>query len=139
MVVKKEPACQCRRRRSLRFDPWVGTIVWKRKWQPSPVFLPGKWTEGPGGLQSMGLQRVAQVSGTEHTLADQTIATFPPLSTRGRTPPTPKFFRLIPFPAVLRKVIQRQTSTCAPTPTLIPWGSLSKAMAPFRASVCSSL
>ena len=28
--------------------------------QPSPVFLPGKspWTEEPGGLQSMGSQRV---------------------------------------------------------------------------------
>ena len=24
------------------FDPWVGKIPWRRKWQPSPVFLPGK-------------------------------------------------------------------------------------------------
>ena len=24
------------------FDSWVGTIPWKRKWQPTPVFLPGK-------------------------------------------------------------------------------------------------
>ena len=41
------------------FDPWVGRIPW-RAWQPTPVFLPGKspWTEEPGGLQSMGLQRV---------------------------------------------------------------------------------
>ena len=22
------------------FDPWVGKIPWKRKWQPTPVFLP---------------------------------------------------------------------------------------------------
>ena len=29
---------------------------WRRKWQPTPVFLP--WTEEPGGLESMGLQRV---------------------------------------------------------------------------------
>ena len=35
----KEPACQ---HRSLRFDPWVGKIPWRRKWQPTPVFLPGK-------------------------------------------------------------------------------------------------
>ena len=35
----KEPACQCRRR---RFDPWVGKIPWRRKWHPTPVFLPGK-------------------------------------------------------------------------------------------------
>ena len=23
-------------------DPWVGKILWRRKWQPTPVFLPGK-------------------------------------------------------------------------------------------------
>ena len=30
---------QCRRP---GFSPWVGKIPWKRKWQPTPVFLPGK-------------------------------------------------------------------------------------------------
>ena len=35
----KEPACQCRR---CRFNPWVRRIPWRRKWQPIPVFLPGK-------------------------------------------------------------------------------------------------
>ena len=24
------------------FDPWVRKILWRRKWQPTPVFLPGK-------------------------------------------------------------------------------------------------
>ena len=24
------------------FDPWVGKIPWRRKWQPTPVFLSGK-------------------------------------------------------------------------------------------------
>ena len=38
----KESACQCRRCKRHRFDPWVGKIPWRRKWQPSPVFLPGK-------------------------------------------------------------------------------------------------
>ena len=36
----KEPACQCRRRKRLRFNPWVGKIPWRRAWQPTPVFLP---------------------------------------------------------------------------------------------------
>ena len=38
----------------------VGKIPWRRAWQPTPVFFPGDspWTEEPGGLQSMGLQRV---------------------------------------------------------------------------------
>ena len=26
----------------LGFDLWVGTIPWGRKWQPTPVFLPGE-------------------------------------------------------------------------------------------------
>ena len=38
-LSSKESACQGRRR---RFDPWVGKIPWRRKWQPTPGFLPGK-------------------------------------------------------------------------------------------------
>ena len=36
----KDSACQCRRRRRWGFNPWVGKIPWRRKWQPTPVFLP---------------------------------------------------------------------------------------------------
>ena len=39
----KESGCQYRRYRRPRFDPWVGNIPWKRKWPPTPVFLPGKF------------------------------------------------------------------------------------------------
>ena len=35
----KESTCQSRRH---RFDPWVRKIPWRRKWQPTPVFLPGE-------------------------------------------------------------------------------------------------
>ena len=35
----KESASQCRRH---RFDPCVRKIPWRRKWLPTPVFLPGK-------------------------------------------------------------------------------------------------
>ena len=69
----KESACQCRRlrkRRGRRFNPWVRKILGKRKWQPTPVFLPGKilWTEEPGGLQSMGTQRVRYNLAIEYAL-----------------------------------------------------------------------
>ena len=37
----KESACQCRRLQRHGFNPWVGKIPWKRKWQPTPVFLLG--------------------------------------------------------------------------------------------------
>ena len=33
----KEPACQCRGHRF-----WVEKIPWRRKWQPTAAFLPGK-------------------------------------------------------------------------------------------------
>ena len=36
----KESTCQCRR---CSFNPWVGKIPWGRKWQPTPVFLPGEF------------------------------------------------------------------------------------------------
>ena len=35
----KEFSCQCRRH---VFDPWIGKTPWRRKWQPTPVLLPGK-------------------------------------------------------------------------------------------------
>ena len=43
-----------------RFSPWVEKISWRRAWQPTLVFLPGEspWTEEPGGIQSIGSQRV---------------------------------------------------------------------------------
>ena len=36
-AVKNAPAI---RRRG--FDPWVRKILWRRKWKPALVFLPGK-------------------------------------------------------------------------------------------------
>ena len=38
----EEPACQFRRCRRHGFRCWVGMIPWRRKWQPTPVFLPGE-------------------------------------------------------------------------------------------------
>ena len=26
-----------------RFNPWFGKIPWRRKWQPTPLFLPGEF------------------------------------------------------------------------------------------------
>ena len=35
-LVKNLPAMQ------ETYDSWVGKIPWRRKWQPTPVFLPGE-------------------------------------------------------------------------------------------------
>ena len=61
-----KPACQCRRHKRRRFDPWVGKIPWRRTQQPTSVFLPGK-SHGQRnlvGYKSIGLQRVDMIEVT---------------------------------------------------------------------------
>ena len=62
MVSGRESACQCRR---CGLDPWVWKIPWRRQWQPTPVFLPGKshGQEEPGRLLSTGLQESDTIEG----------------------------------------------------------------------------
>ena len=62
MVSGKESACQCRR---CGLDPWVWKIPWRREWQPTPVFLPGKshGQEELGRLLSTGLQESDTIEG----------------------------------------------------------------------------
>ena len=56
-------------------DTWVwslvGKVPWRRAWQPIPVFWPGEspWTEEPGRLQSIELQRVGHDWATKHSAA----------------------------------------------------------------------
>ena len=38
----KEFSCQRKRLKRPEFDPWVEKISWSRKWQATPIFLPGK-------------------------------------------------------------------------------------------------
>ena len=62
----KEPACQYRR---CELDPWVGKIPCRRKWQPAPVFFPGKshGQRSLAGYSPWGHTRVGQDWATEHT------------------------------------------------------------------------
>ena len=53
----KELTCQCRRHQRHGFDPWMGRIPWRRKWQPTSVLLSGE-SHGQRSLQYIGLQRV---------------------------------------------------------------------------------
>ena len=36
-TVKRLPT-----RQEIGFNPWIGKISWRRKWHPTPAFLPGK-------------------------------------------------------------------------------------------------
>ena len=46
----KEPTVQWRRCKRHRFDPWIGKMPWRRKWQSTPVFLPEEFR----GWRSLG-------------------------------------------------------------------------------------
>ena len=54
----KESTCQGRRYRRLWFAPWVGKIPWKRKWQSTTAFLPGKshGQRSPVGYSPLGFK-----------------------------------------------------------------------------------
>ena len=58
LVVKNLPAKGGDKRRG--FDPWVGKIPWRRAWQPTPIFAPGKspWAEEPGRLTVHGVEEI---------------------------------------------------------------------------------
>ena len=38
----KESTCKYKKHRRCGLNPWIRKIPWRRKWQPTPVFLPGK-------------------------------------------------------------------------------------------------
>ena len=59
----KEYACQCKRHKRGSFDPWVGKIPCRRKWQSTPVFLPG---------ESHGQRNLAGYSPGGHKKSDTT-------------------------------------------------------------------
>ena len=48
------------------FDPWVRKIPWRRKWQPTPVFLPGE-SQGRGSLVGCCLWGCTELNITEAT------------------------------------------------------------------------
>ena len=60
---KKKSACQCRRP---SFHPSVGKIPWRRKWQPTPVFLPG-CSHGQSSLAGYSPWGCKESDTTEHT------------------------------------------------------------------------
>ena len=72
-LAGKEPACQFRRCKRLGFDLWVGKIPWRKKWQPTPVFLPGKLY----GQRWATVHRVAEILTQLNDHSDSTSLGFP--------------------------------------------------------------
>ena len=48
------------------FDPWVGKIPWRKKWEPTPVFLLGE-SHRQGSLRSYGPWGYKESNTTEVT------------------------------------------------------------------------
>ena len=62
----KEPACQCRSQKRCWSDPQIRKIPWRRVWQPTPVFLPGK-SHGQRSLESYSQWGRKELDTTEAT------------------------------------------------------------------------
>ena len=60
----KESACQCKRRKRHGFDSLIRKIPWSRKWQSTPVCLPGKF-HGQWSLASYSLRGHKELDMTE--------------------------------------------------------------------------
>ena len=65
-ISGKEPACQWRRHKRRGFNPWVRKIPWRRKWQPTPIFLPGE-SHGQRSLAGCSWKACKESSTTEAT------------------------------------------------------------------------
>ena len=62
----KESTCPCRRSKRLRFNPWVGKILWRRKWKTTPIFLPEEFY-GQRSLAGYSPWSRKELDSTEHT------------------------------------------------------------------------
>ena len=76
----KESTCQCKRH---RLNPWVKKIPWRRKWQPTLVFLLGKF-HGQRSLTGYSpcSCKMSEVTESEHThiLREYTLCDYNSLS-----------------------------------------------------------
>ena len=61
----KQSTCQCSRCKRPGFNPWIGRIPWRKKWQRTPVFLPGE-SHGQRSLVGYSLWGCKESDRTEH-------------------------------------------------------------------------
>ena len=73
-----------------RFDPWVGKIPWRRKWQPTPVLLSG---ESHGGRSLVGYSPWGhKESDSTERLHFNVLSLYVKVSWRRERLPTPVFW-----------------------------------------------
>ena len=69
-MVKHLPAM-----RETGFNPWVGKIPWRRKWQPALVLLPGK-LHGQRSLAGYSPWGSKELDMTEHEYDEENVNSF---------------------------------------------------------------
>ena len=62
----KESTCRCVSHKRCGFNPWVGKIHWRRKWHPTPAFLPRK-SHGQRSLAGCSQRGPRELGRTGHT------------------------------------------------------------------------
>jgi len=57
-------------------DSWIGKIPWRRKWQPTAVFLPGKYhgQRSLAGYSPQGLKRVGHDLTTKQYISKKSVS-----------------------------------------------------------------
>ena len=120
MALWKRNCLQCMRHRRHGFDPWVGKIPWRRKWQPTPAFLPEK---------PHGRRRLAGYSLWGHIESDMTewlnretasVLGFPGGTSNTECLPVQEAYEMWDW-SVVSKIPWRKA--WQPTPIFLPRGS----------------
>ena len=100
-----------------RFDPWVGKIPWRRKWQPTPVLLPG---ESHGGRSLVGYSPWGRKDTTERLHFTSLFAVIeldlqplsPPAGGTASSGPLNTYLVFLSWPAPPRKRRVHRESPC---------------------------
>ena len=82
--VVKNPSVIAGKCRRWGFNPWVGKISWRRKWQPTLVFLPGE-SHGQRSLEGYSPQRHKGLSDWAHM---HVLVPISPSSSKEKTLPS---------------------------------------------------
>ena len=76
MTTSRLPRWCSANEKDARDDPWVGKITWRKKWQPTLIFLPGEF-HGQRSLEghSLGGHKESDTTENAHVRAHTRTAT----------------------------------------------------------------
>ena len=114
----KESTCQCRRHKRLSLHHWVRKIPCSRKWQPTPISLPGEshGQRSLAGYGPLGHKELDTTEATEHGTRSRYLQGCFLLETPGKNPCPYPFLLLAaiqtPWPVILSPSAKNMTPIC---------------------------